>query len=304
MSHPIRSSNRSIVSLLEEGIRYERGGLTARAVTCFEDVAQQWREDPASAAEAWWRLANQHRLQSRWFEALEAARTGATLARQHGLRNHEADALNIEGAVWMTRGDYATARPLFERTLELAETPTTRAKALQNLGGIAGEEQRFEDAEQLFEQSRTEYAAAQDARGEAVSLLNMGRLQMERGNLGASRTTLEDAVNAARLTGDLEMHAAALLNLGMVLSELQSISDAEERITTAYGQFTIADIPVQRVRCLMQLARLAVLRNEPITAKICLTHARDVAALAQLPRELRLIVDQLDAIEGQPQGSA
>jgi tetratricopeptide (TPR) repeat protein len=298
MSHPTRPSNRATVSLLEEGIRYERGGLTARAVSCFEDVTQRWREDPASAAEAWWRLANQHRLQSRWFEALEAARTGATLAREQGLRNHEADALNIEGAIWMTRGDYATARPLFERTLELAETPSTRAKALQNLGGIAGEERRFDEAEGLFSRSREEYANARDARGEAVSLLNMGRLQMERGNLAEARTTLEDAVYAARLTGDLEMHAAALLNLGIALSELRQIADAEERITTAYGQFTIADIPVQRVRCLMQLARLATMRNEPATTKICLTHARDVAAHAQLPRELKLIVDQLDTLDG------
>jgi tetratricopeptide (TPR) repeat protein len=283
--------------LLEEGIRYERGGLTARAVRCFEDVTQHSQEDPASAAEAWWRLANQHRLQSRWFEALEAARAGAALAREQGLRNHEADALNIEGAVWMTRGDYSTARPLFERTLELAETPSTRAKALQNLGGVAGEERQFEEAERLFAESRKEYAAARDARGEAVSLLNMGRLQLERGNLEEARATLEDSVYAARLTGDLEMHAAALLNLGMALSELHSISDAEERITTAYGQFTIADIPVQRVRCLVQLARLAMLRDEPGTAKICLTHARNVAAEAQLPRELKQIVDQLDSID-------
>jgi tetratricopeptide (TPR) repeat protein len=297
MSHPTRSSNPGTVSLLEEGIRYERGGMTARAVSCFEDVTQHWRDDPASAAEAWWRLANQHRLQSRWFEALEAARTGSALARQHDLRNHEADALNIEGAIWMTRGDYGTARPLFERTLELAETPSTRAKALQNLGGIAGEERRFDEAERLFAESRKEYAAASDARGEAVSLLNMGRLQLERGNAAEARVTLEDSVYAARLTGDLEMHAAALLNLGIVLSELHSISDAEERITTAYGQFTIAGIPVQRVRCLVQLARLATLRNEPATAKICLTHARDVAAEAQLPRELRQIVEQLDSID-------
>jgi tetratricopeptide (TPR) repeat protein len=293
MSHPTRPSNRATVSLLEEGIRYERGGLTARAVSCFEDVTQRWREDPASAADAWWRLAHPHRLQSRWFEALEAARTGATLAREQGLRNHEADALNIEGAIWMTRGDYATARPLFERTLELAETPSTRAKALQNLGGIAGEERRFDEAEGLFSRSREEYANARDARGEAVSLLNMGRLQMERGNLAEARTTLEDAVYAARLTGDLEMHAAALLNLGIALSELRQIADAEERITTAYGQFTIADIPVQRVRCLLQLAAIATQRGEPDAARLCLEHARKVATRAELPRELRLIEEQL-----------
>jgi tetratricopeptide (TPR) repeat protein len=294
---PNRSRKGGAESLLEEGIRYERGGLTTRAVACFEEVSQRSHDDPASAAEGWWRLANQHRLQSRWFEALEAARAGAALAREHGLRNHEADALNIEGAIWMTRGDYVTARPLFERTLELAETSSTRAKALQNLGGIAGEERQFEEAERLFAESRKEFAAAHDARGEAISLLNLGRLQLERGDLELARATLEKAVVGARLTGDLEMHAAALLNMGMVLSALQSIAEAEERITTAYGQFTIACIPVQRVRCLMQLARLAVQRNEPATARVCLAHARDVAAEAQLPRELRLIVEQLDTLE-------
>lgn len=297
MPHHRNTPGRDTVSLLEEGIRYERGGLAPRAVASFEQVTQRWREDPASAAEAWWRLANQHRLQSRWFEALEAARAGAKLAEEHGLPNHEADALNIEGAIWMTRGDYVSARPLFERTLELAQTPSTRAKALQNLGGIAGEEREFEEAERLFSASRAEYAAAHDARGEAVSLLNIGRLQFERGDLDIARETLETSVVSARRTGDLEMHAAALLNLGIVLSELQCIPDAEERITTAYGQFTIADIPVQRVRCLMQLARLAVQRNETSAARICLAHARDVAAEAQLPRELRLIVEQLDSLE-------
>jgi tetratricopeptide (TPR) repeat protein len=282
--------------LLAEGIRYERGGVTARALDCFVEVTERWREDPAAAAEAWWRLANQHRLQSHWLEALDAARRGASLAREHNLPNQEADALNIEGAIWMTRGDYAAARPLFERTLELAQTSCTRAKALQNLGGIAGEERAFDEAERLFVESRQEYAKAGDTRGEAVSMLNLGRLQLERGDLGGSRDTLERAVGAARASGDLEMHAAAMLNLGMVLSALGQIGDAEERITTAYGQFTIADIPVQRVRCLMQLARLAVQREESITARVCLTHARDVAANAQLPRELRLIAEQLDAI--------
>jgi hypothetical protein len=39
-----------------------------------------------------------------------------------------------------------------------------------------------------------------------------------------------------------------------------------------------------------------VQRREPVTARVCLTHARDVAADAQLPRELRLIAEQLDSI--------
>jgi tetratricopeptide (TPR) repeat protein len=285
-------------SLLAEGIRCERGGVATRAVSCFEEITARSSENPAAAAEAWWRLANQHRLQSRWYEALDAVRAGAKLAREHNLPDQEADSLNIEGAIWMTRGDYATARPLFERALEIAPSASTRAKALQNLGGIAGEERAFEEAERLFVASRVEYATVGDVRGEAVSLLNLGRLQMERGDLALARATLEDALGEARHSGDLEMHAAALLNLGIALTELKCASEAEDRITTAYGQFTIAGIPIQRVRCLMQLARVALLRNQPSAARVCLTHARDVATEAQLPREMRLVVEQLEAIGG------
>ncbi|MFL5605228.1 MAG: tetratricopeptide repeat protein [Gemmatimonadaceae bacterium] len=292
------ASRDDTASLLAEGIRFERGGVTERAVACFEEVTIRASASPAAAAEAWWRLANQHRLQSHWAEALSAARRGASLARENGLAEQEADALNIEGGIWMNRGDYAAARPLFERALELVPSGLTRAKALQNLGGIAAEEHAFDDAEQLFLSSRQEYAKSGDVRGEAVTLLNLGRLQMERGDLSLARKTLDDAVSEARRSGDLEMHAAALLNLGIVMSELRCLSDAEEKITTAYGQFTIAGIPMQRVRCLMQLARVALLRDDPTTARVCLIHARDVAADSQLPRELRLIIDQLQAIGG------
>ena len=287
-----------VAAILAEGIRYERGGVTARAVASFEQVTVRATENPAAAAEAWWRLANQHRLQSRWREALEAARAGAALAREHRLRDQEADALNIEGAIWMTRGDYVQARPLFERMLGLATTGGTRAKALQNLGGIAGEEGRYDEAERYFLASRIEYAAAGDTRGEAFTLTNLGRLQTDRGDLALARATLEDAVSEARHSGDLELHAAALLNLGMVLSELHCDTDAEERITTAYGQFTIADISVQRVNCLMQLARVALRRGDRDSARICLEHARSVATQAELPRELRQLDERLRALDG------
>ena len=285
-----------LAALLADGVRYERGGVVQRARECFEAITRNAAEDPASAAEAWWRLANLHRLHSSWDEALAAASTSAELAREHGLADTEADALNIQGAVWTMRGDFDQARALFQRTLELARAPSIRGKALQNLGGLAAEERNFDEGERLFAKSREVYRAAGDARGEAVSLLNIGRLQTDRGFPGVARSTLEAAVSAARLTGDLEMHAAALLNLGIALGALGLTGEAEERITTAYGQFTIADIPALRVRCLMQLAALAAQRDEPSGARVCLAHARDVANSAGLPRELRLIDEQLNAL--------
>jgi tetratricopeptide (TPR) repeat protein len=291
------TQNIPVSDLLADGVRYERGGVVQRARDCFEAVTRQEHQHPAAAAEAWWRLGNLHRLHSAWDEAIDAAHRGATLAREHGLVDTEANALNIEGAVWWAKGDYERAQVLFTRMLGLSSTDATRAKALQNLGGVAAEQGLLDEGERLFAESREAYRAAGDQRGEAVSLLNIGRLQMDRGELDTARATLENAVAGAKVSGDLEMLAAAQLNLGMALGASGRISEAEERITTAYGQFTIADIPAQRVRSLVQLAMLATSRGDTSGARVCLTHARRVAESADLPRELRLIDEHLDALD-------
>lgn len=291
MSSRIRGDD--LETLLDDGIRYDRSGVSARARACFVQITERAHERPDIAAEAWWRLANVQRLQSQWDDAIASARAGADLARVHGLRDTEADALNIEAAVWATRGDARRAWSLYERMLGLATKTITRAKALQNLGGLAAEERRFDEAERLFGASREAYREADDLRGEACSLLNIGRLQAERGEPTLAKDTLEAAVHQSRMSGDMEMHAAALLNLGIALSTLGEHANAEERITTAYGQFTIADNAQQRVRCLLQLAELASQRGEPEAARVCLVHGREIAAQAELPRELRLIDEHL-----------
>ena len=206
---------------------------SGRARACFVEITERGHERPDIAAEAWWRLANVQRLQSQWDDAIASARAGAELARAHGLRDTEADALNIEAAVWATRGDAQRAGSIFERMLELATRPITRANALQNLGGLAAEERRFDEAERLFGASRDAYRDADDLRGEACSLLNIGRLQAERGDPALAKETLQAAVHHSRTAGDMEMHAAALLNLGIVLGALDEHAEAEERITTA-----------------------------------------------------------------------
>jgi tetratricopeptide (TPR) repeat protein len=293
MSNALHFGTDDLAAILEDGIRYDRGGVATRARSCFVEVTERWRENPPAAAEAWWRLANLQRLQSQWDDALESARAGAALARANQLADVEADALNIEGAVWWTRGEYEKARVLYQRMLQLAQSPTTLAKALQNLGSLSAVERDYETAERLFSDSRETYRLTNDARGEAFSLLNIGRMQAERGDPALACETLEAAVIQSRQAGDLELHAMALLNLGIAIGDLGRFVEAEERITTAYGQFTIAEIPVQRVRCLLQLATLARRRGEPTAAHVCLDHARKVATRADLPIELGLIDEQL-----------
>jgi tetratricopeptide (TPR) repeat protein len=151
----------------------------------------------------------------------------------------------------------------------------------------------MDEAARRLGASRDAYLEADDLRGEACSLLNIGRLQAERGDPALAKETLEAAVRHSRASGDMEMHAAALLNLGSALRALGEHGTAEERITTAYGQFTIADNARQRVWCLLQLAALASERGEPEAARVCLAHGRQIAVQSELPRELRHIDEHL-----------
>jgi hypothetical protein len=50
------------------------------------------------------------------------------------------------------------------------------------------------------------------------------------------------------------------------------------------------------VWCLLQLAALASERGESEAARVCLMHGRTIAAQADLPRELRLIDEQLGSL--------
>src|SRR4051794_31262610 len=124
------TSHLAVADLLADGVRYERGGVVTRARECFEAVTRRADANPPAAAEAWWHLANLHRLHSSWDDALDAAHRAAELARANDLEDTEANALNIEGAVWWAKGDYEQAHPLFVRMLALSRTDATRAKAL------------------------------------------------------------------------------------------------------------------------------------------------------------------------------
>ena len=118
---PPRRPSLDIAALLAEGIRYERGGVGARALDCFAQVTDRWRDDPAAAAEAWWRLANQHRLQSRWLDALDAARA----RRGAGPRARAAEPRGRRAQ--HRRGDLDDARRLCRRAAPLPAHARARA---------------------------------------------------------------------------------------------------------------------------------------------------------------------------------
>jgi hypothetical protein len=50
--------------------------------------------------------------------------------------------------------------------------------------------------------------------------------------------------------------------------------------------------------CLLEPAALATERGEPEAAHVCLDHGHQIATRTELPRELRLIDEQLARLDG------
>src|SRR4029078_5813571 len=65
-----RIGGADLETLLDDVIRYDRSGVSARARAFFVEITERARERPDIAAEAWWGLANGARLQTQWGDAV------------------------------------------------------------------------------------------------------------------------------------------------------------------------------------------------------------------------------------------
>jgi tetratricopeptide (TPR) repeat protein len=100
-----------------------------------------------------------------------------------------------------TRGEYAPARPLFERALAISEQvlgpdhPTT-ASILNNLAGLVQAQGELGAARSLFERARVicESALGPDHPGTAATLNNLARLLQVQGDVAAARPLYERAL--------------------------------------------------------------------------------------------------------------
>ncbi len=100
-------------------------GRSSEALSLIEEAMAQWVAigRVTNSARDRWLLAEAHLLGSRPHDAREAAEEGLQLARRHGERGNEAQALRVHGecAASGARPDMTTARESFEQALALAE---------------------------------------------------------------------------------------------------------------------------------------------------------------------------------------
>ncbi|MGI8552118.1 MAG: ATP-binding protein [Dehalococcoidia bacterium] len=181
--------------------------------------------------------------------AQTAFQQSLALYRDLGAPDGMAWALMNLGVIAHVRGEYATARPLYEESLHLwRETerlglPTELrlhwniALVLGNLGLLMSRQGEYAVARGKLAESRAIYQSLGDRQGEAGVLANLGLLALEHGDFVAARTDSEAALSLLQALGDRRNMAVVLNNLGAIARELGDLTTARSRSEAALNLY-------------------------------------------------------------------
>ena len=280
---------------LERGLRAERRGDLDRAVECFEEAAE-CADRPGLRAEALRRLAIVHCNRCEWARAIGAARESAEAAREARMVDAIAEAQNVEGMIYLHRGDFDAAVQCFEKSLTLARDDRARGNALQNMGAVAAQRGDLEEAEECFLQSAQLFCNAGYARGEVVALTNYAAAALDRHEPARAEAISQRAVDAAKALGDLDLLGTATLNLAEAVATQERLPEAEELASSALGYFSTSENPRRRIECFRLLGEIHRRRGEIATARECLERGLRAARQADSPVDVARLGEALRAL--------
>ncbi|MCM6777565.1 tetratricopeptide repeat protein [Nocardia sp. CDC159] len=152
-----------------------------------------------------------------WPLAERLHRRAADIARHHGDRLGEANALTNLGVVRQYTGDYKRATDLYQQALNRYRDLGSRrgeANALSGLGVVCYLTGDYEPVADLFQQALTHYRDLGDRRGEANTLNHLGLTRRVAGDYGQATDLFQQALARYRDLGDRRGEATALSSLG------------------------------------------------------------------------------------------
>lgn len=271
---------------LAEGVRLARGGLLDKALQQLDLAAAS--PEPAIAAEALRHLSDVHRSRCDWAAAVHCAQRSGRLAESAALPQMVADALNAEASVHISTGEFGAARKLLLRMIDLSSEQRVRGIALQNLGMIAAEEGRLEEARAHFRAALHAFESAGYDRGAAVALLNWGRILLLQGEPEVAEEICLTAERLARDLDDLELVALVCLNLAESYLGQGRADEAERPASEAIGYFAGVGNDWRRVECLRLFGDIHQAAGDDASAERCYRRgvelARGVGAQVEVDR--------------------
>ena len=173
-----------------------------------------------------------------WQEAQRLYRKTLRLRRAAKSRYREAVTLHNLGVVAKRMGKLRSARILFESSLaielELAgQEGENQVRAQQgladsyhNLGQLASIDRRYEDARAHFSQCLPEYQRTKNRFREALTLSNMGLLNLHTGQLAEAEKAWDLALDIGAELKEKRLLATALSGLGQVRREQGDLASA------------------------------------------------------------------------------
>lgn len=282
---------------IEQGIRYESGGVLDRALNAYQAAAAAAVDDPPSRIEALRREADVLRSRCQWDEAVARAQASAELARTHGHDTLLAEALNAEAAVYQSRGDLDHAHSLYTEMLGLTDDLRIRGIALQNLGSIAAMRGDFRRAEERFVESFQCFQAGGYKRGVVFALNNYGRAALDRNADAIAHPVLHRAEIMARELMELDLLGIVRINLAESHLRNGEIDRAQDMASAALGYFGNTNNHWRRLECLRLLGDIAVAQLRAESARNFFEAALRVATEIGSALEADTLQRRLDSLQ-------
>ena len=276
---------------IAKGLALLRAGEGGEALAAFGAAESLAREhgDQVGLASALRHSSLVWRQRSDWERAAALAREAVLVAREAGMREPLAEALNAEAIVHQSRGAFDEAVPLLEEAASTAAERRTVAVARANLGSIAAQRGDLETARGHFMEAARSFRSAGYAFGEASVLNNFGRAGLDQGNARVATPMLEDALGAARRTGDAELIAIVQRNLAEGFAVLGKHEQARGLATAALETFTAEGNQARRAECLRILGEIERASGHEELALRYLHEAEAEARAAGVEAELERI---------------
>ncbi|MCA1668885.1 MAG: tetratricopeptide repeat protein [Thermomicrobia bacterium] len=193
--------------------------------------------------------------------------------REEGIAARDAsvwtDALFAAGSLAVSRGDYRSARALFEEHLATGQTygmDSAVADALAQLGRIAHRQGDYARAHALLSEALKIRQALGEEREIAITLSILGRTALTVGELARARPMLEESVAILRRVGDVHELAVSACLSGYLAMELGKLPEAR----TWFGECLTGYRSLNAIRGLIEAlegcAILAALTGRPVDA--------------------------------------